>query len=45
MGEIRRVGKRYKLSAIRRIRSEDLKYKMVTIVENTILYNRNFLRG
>ena len=33
------VGKRYKLSLVRWIRSEDLTYSMVTIVTNIILYN------
>ena len=38
-GGTERSVKGYKLSAIRRIRSEDLMYNMVTIVDNTILYN------
>ena len=31
--------KRYTCSAVRLIRSEDLMYNMVTIGENTVLYN------
>ena len=34
-----RLVKGYKLSVIRQIRSEDLMYNMVTIADNTVLYN------
>ena len=37
--EKQRLVKEYKLSAIRFVRSEDLMYKMVSRVENTVLYN------
>ena len=38
------VGKGYKLSVIRLIHSEDLRYSMVTIVSNSILYTGSLLR-
>ena len=34
-----RLVKRYKLPVTRRIRSEDLTYNMMIIVDNTVLYN------
>ena len=39
-----RLVKGYKLSAIKWIRSSDLMYNMMIIVDNTILYNWNSLR-
>ena len=43
-GNRERLVKRYKLPFIRRIKSEDLMYNTVTILDNTVLYNLNFLR-
>ena len=37
--EMGRLVKGYKLSVIRWISSEDLMYSIVTIVDNTVLYN------
>ena len=38
-GNRERLVKRYKLSAVRGIRSEDVMYDMVTVVDNTVLQN------
>ena len=38
-GNRERWVKRYKLSAVRGIRSEDVMYDMVTVVDNTVLQN------
>ena len=37
--EIEEVGKRYKLSAIRGMKSEALTYSLETLVDNTVLCN------
>ena len=42
-GDMERLVKRYKLSTTSWIRFEDLMYNMVTIVDNTVLYNWNLL--
>ena len=38
-GNRERLVKESKLSVIRQVRSEDLMYNMVIIVDNTVLYN------
>ena len=44
VGNMESLVKGYKLSVIRWVRSEDPMYNMVTIVENTVLYNQNLLK-
>ena len=41
-GNRERLVKGHKLSAVRRIRSENLTYSVVGPVDNTVLYNWNF---